>query len=110
VRREVAACIGSVQLQLPCEVSADHVVQQIHRALNEGALYLRFGQLSMSRTISNVKDNKQPRGASVSSLTFCHQLVHRLDERLDGVHAMVKRGLFLRVELQLDNPFHTARA
>src|SRR5438876_2553953 len=36
-------------IAIAVQASADHVVQQIHRALNEGALYLSFGKLSTPR-------------------------------------------------------------
>src|SRR5436190_7148608 len=70
----------------------------------------RAGFLSKRWRPVNAKGGKPPSGASVALLTFRHQFVHRLDERLNGIHAIVERGLFLRVKLQLDDLFNPAGA
>ena len=46
----VLVTITLVTITIAVRACADHVVQQIHRALNEVALYLRFGKLSTTTT------------------------------------------------------------
>src|SRR5262245_20800622 len=100
-----AAPRGSCRSTKPTIAERAGFVSEHNRRVNANGNKLPPSVLALGNEIA-------PRdyGLRAARLRFRHQLVHRLDERFDGVHAIIKRGLLLGVELEFDDFFDATGA